>query len=112
MDGHALQHYHMCHDSSLSSDSAHRAHIAQTESGNVSPSLLEVHQLPEPMNVHTPSTHVHVLQGVKVCGAALFPHWPERAGGHSTSDLRALLGLQKGNLKLTSLEIITVFEIS
>lgn len=102
----------MCPDSSLSSDSPHRAHIAQTESGNVSPSLLEVNLLLEPMNVHTLSTHLHFLQGVKVCGAALFPQWPERAGGHSTSDLRALLGLQKGSLKLTSLKIIAVFEIS
>lgn len=71
--------------------------------------MLEVNLL---LNVHTPSTHVHFLQGVKVCGAAVFPQRPERAGGHRTSDLRALLGLQKGSLKLTSLKIMTVFEIS
>lgn len=100
-------------DSSLSSDLAHRAHIAQTESVNVSALLPEVNLLLEQqMNVHTLSTHVHFLQGVKVCAAALFPQWPERAGGHSPSDLRVLLGLQKGSLKLTSLKIITVFEIS
>lgn len=102
----ALQHNHMCSDSSLSSGSAHQAHIAQTESGNVSLLLLEL------INVLTPLTHVHFLQGMNVCGAAVFCHWPEQAGGHRTSDLRVLLGLQKWSFKLSSLKIITVFELS